>query len=330
MARSKTSANAILYYEAGQDYQEMTELTDSGDQTNFTSGDSFWSSASGKEPDVKPDGLATGGTVTPADSGTDDVVDVAALTCYLAGTLNEVSASTDFSVTRPSAEDYKISSITVDSSGTLAEVEGEEHTAFSSTRGGDGGPPYIPVGSIEIAQVRMTSTTSAAIAASEIKQVVGTHCERYDNPLFDINYVDGEVDFYSAIPAIHTGDEAKGVYAEYYTPVFAEIPNAYDYEPSENSYSVSSEQVYGGTIGSTSESLSAGSFSVKAQDGISDNFLSAKGDTRWFKFLQDRLVTDTYIADQGKLGISRSFPAGSGVQVDCTIAATEESTNVTP
>ena len=61
MARSKTSANAILYYEAGQELTSMTELTDSGDHKKFTSGDALWSGASGKEPDVKPDGLATGG-----------------------------------------------------------------------------------------------------------------------------------------------------------------------------------------------------------------------------------------------------------------------------
>lgn len=329
MARAKTSANAILYYEAGQTLVEMAELTDSGDHKNFTSGDSFWSDASGKQPDVKPNGVATGGTVSVADSGSDDVVDIAALTCYLAGVETSVSASTDFSIARGVGDGYKICSITVNSSGTLVEVEGSEGTEFSSTRGASGGPPYIPVGSIEIAQVRMTSTTAAEITASEIKQVVGTHRERYDYPLFEINYADGEVDFYSAIPAIHTGDLAKGVYAEYYTPVFGEIPNAYDFVPPETSHSVSSEQVYGGTVGSSSSSLNQGSFSVKAQDGISDNFLSAQDDTRWFKFVQDRLVTDKYVACQGVLGTSRSFPAGDSVEVSCTISASEAAQNIT-
>src|SRR6056297_3476575 len=124
MARAKTASNGILYFEAGQDYQEMTELTDSGDHINFTSGDDFWSDADGKTPTVRPDGLVTGGTVSTADSGSNDVVDVAALTCYLAGVLTSVSASTDFGITRPAGDNAIVSSITVSSAGVLTEVQG--------------------------------------------------------------------------------------------------------------------------------------------------------------------------------------------------------------
>ena len=331
MARSKTSANAVLYYEAGQEHSAMAALTDSGDHKNFTSGDALWSGASGKEPDVKPDGLATGGAVSTADSGSNDVVDVAALTCYLAGVLTSVAASSDFAITRPASDVAKVNSITVDDTGTLTEVAGTDSTDsnFSETRGEQGGPPYIPVGSIQIAQVRLTTSAAAVITASEIKQVVGTHQERWDRPLWDINYTDGEVDFYSALPAIHTGDVTKGVYAEYYTPTMAEAPNAYDFVPPENSHSVSSEQVYGGTVGSTSSSLNQGSFSMKMQDGISDPILAAADDTRWFKFLQDRLQTGRYVVCQGKLGLARSFPAGANVEGSFTISATEKAQNVT-
>ena len=331
MARSKTSANAILYYEAGQEFSAMAALSDSGDHKKFTSGDGLWSGASGKEPDVKPDGLATGGEVSTADSGSNDVVDVAALTCYLAGVETSVAASADFSITRPASDVAKVNSITVTSAGALSEVEGTDGSdgTFSAERGAAGGPPYIPEGSIEIAQVRLTTSAAAVITASEIKQVVGTHCERYDMPLFDINYTGGEVDFYSALPAIHTGDVTKGVYAEYYTPTMAEAPNAYDFVPPENSHSVSSEQVYGGTVGATSSSLNQGSFSMKMQDGISDPILSAVDDTRWFKFLQDRLQTSRYVVCQGVLGLARSFPAGANVEGSFTISATEKAQNKT-
>jgi hypothetical protein len=329
MPRAKTAANGVLYYEAGQDYQEMTELTDSGDQTTFQSDDSFWSDADGYEPTVRPNGLVSGGTVSVADSGSNDVVDIAALTCYLAGTLTSVSASTDFDISRGTGDGYKVCSITVTSAGALAEVEGTEGTEFSETRDANGGPPLIPVGSIEIAQVRLDSTSAAAITASEIKQVVGTHCERYDYPLWDIDYTNGEVAFLAALSAIHTGSAAKKVYAEYYTPTWSEVPSAYDFVPPENTHSVSSEQVYGGTVGSSSKSLGQGSFSCKLQTGVDDNILAAQDDTRWFKFLPNRSVTGKYVACQGVVGISRQFPAGTSIQADCTISASEAATNIT-
>ena len=141
----------------------MAALSDSGDHKKFTSGDGLWSGASGKEPDVKPDGLATGGEVSTADSGSNDVVDVAALTCYLAGVETSVAASADFSITRPASDVAKVNSITVTSAGALSEVEGTDGSdgTFSAERGAAGGPPYIPEGSIEIAQVRLTTAAAA-------------------------------------------------------------------------------------------------------------------------------------------------------------------------
>jgi len=328
--RSKTAANAILYYESGQELVEMAALTDSGDRTVFESGDKFWSGASGKEPVVRPDGLVTGGKVSEAASGSNDVVDVAALTAYLAGVLEEVAANADFAITRPASDVAKISSITVDDTGTLVEVGGSEatDTSFSSTRGAGGGPPYIPVGSIEIAQVRMTSSVAAVITSSQIFQVPGTHQERWDYPLWNENWTKGEVEFLTALSAIHTGDEPKGVYAEYYTPIFAEVPNASAFVPPENSHSVSSEQVYGGTVGSSSSSLNQGSFTARLQSGVDDGILNMKNQICWFKFFPDRLVTNKYVACQGILGIERSFPAGENIQASCTISATEEAESI--
>lgn len=406
--KAKTAGNAILYGEAGQDLVEMVALTDSGDHTNFTSADVFWSDASGKSPSVIPDGLATGGAVTVAASGSNDVADVAALTCYLAGVLASVAADADFAVTRGDASyillslaaagytscvagdigktvtggttgdtgtliaynnttrkwlvdpadagdlfddaaetyaigtgtgagtsdavavaaPYLINSITVNSSGALALVQGTQGAAFATDRGVIGGPPFIPVGSIEIAQVRYTSTTAAAVAASEIKQVVGTHCERYDSPIFDINYADGEIDFISALPAIHTGSTAKKVYAEYYTPTFAEIPNSSDFVAPENAYTVNSEQVYGGTIGSESSSLGQGSFKARLQNGVNDSVLLMKDDTRWLKFYPDRTVSTKYITCQGKIGVKRTFPPGGSMVADVTISSSEAAADV--
>ncbi len=334
------SDNATVYYEAGLSLQDFVALADQGDQIEFRSADTMWSKQSGYAPDVKPNGLATGGTVSVAASGSDDVVDVAALTCYLAGVLTSVAASTDLSIPRPSVEDYQKLSITVNSSGALAVVEGAEHTEFSSTRGADGGPPWIPSDSIEIAQVWYSSGTSAAVTASEIKQVVGTHVEMYNFPTWDVQTFNVEngvlgyagIEFHSALPAIHSDDDGsttagKEVYAKYYTPTFAEVPRVSDFVPPETSHSVSSKQIYGQVLAAAFQSLNQGSFTAYLEDGITDPLIAQKNKNLLWKFFQDR-ANDPYILCQGLLGISRTFPAGDQIQASCTVSAEEAGAEV--
>jgi len=320
--------NAKLQYEAGQTSQAMSALTDSGDATVFTSTASLFSKKSGYAPDVRPNGLITGGAVTPAVSATNDKVDVAALTCYLAGIKTTVAADTDVSITRAVTTDtHSITSITVDSTGAIAAVAGTDGTAFVETRGAAGGPPFIPVGSIEIAQVRTTSNTAGLVTADEIFSVVGVHQERYDYPIHSIDYSTGKIEFASALPLIHTGSVPKKVYASYAAPIFSDISLASDFVPAETSHSVSSTQVYGSTIGSSSSSLGQSSFTAYLNDGVGDALVGLKNETLWFKFFPDRYKTP-YILTQGKLGIARTFPSGDNVQAACTISAESESVEV--
>ena len=324
-----TAENALLQYEAGQTSYPMEALTNSGDNKTFDTNASLFSKANGYEPDVRPDGLATGGVVSVAASGSNDVVDISALTCYLAGVKTTVTASVDESITRAATDVACINSITVDSSGAIAVIKGTDSadTSFSETRGGAGGPPYIPVGSIEIAQVRMTSNTAAAILATEIFAVVGLHTERFDYPVFDEVAKDAQVVFASALPLIHTGDVTKGVYASYADPIFSDISIANDYVPSETAHSVNSVQVYGRTIGSTSKSLNQGSFTAYMNDGITDPLVKRKDDNLWFKFFPNKNKS-AYILDQGILGVGRAFPAGDQMTAACTISAEEAATGV--
>ena len=176
-----TAENAKIQYESGQDLVAFVALTDQGDHKDFRSADPLWSNRAGYEPDVKPNGLATGGVVGVAASGSDDVVDVAALTCYLAGLLTSVIAEADLAIARPTASHVKYS-ITITGAGAIAAIKGTESTSFSTTRGAAGGPPLILPDSIEIAQVWLSSATPAAITAGEIKQVVGGGNVVYDGP----------------------------------------------------------------------------------------------------------------------------------------------------
>lgn len=321
--------NAKLQYEAGQTAYAMSALTDSGDATTFTSSAAHFSRKSGYAPDVRPNGVITGGEIIPAVSGTNDLVDVAALTCYLAGVKTTVAADIDVAITRPATAVAKVNSITITSAGAVAVVAGTDgaSTTFSETRDAAGGPPLIPVGSIEIAQVRLTSNTAAAIASSEIFAVVGQHLERYDYPLYTIAYDVGDVVFSSALAKIHTGSVAKKVYASYAAPIFADLADVTDFVPAETSHSVSSTQVYGRAIASSSSSLGQASFTAMLANGIGDALVTLKNHILWFKFFPDRYATP-YILTQGKLGIGRTFPAGDHIQASCTISAESASVEV--
>jgi hypothetical protein len=320
-----TAENAKLQYEAGQNSVAMSQLTNSGDETTFTSAASIWSGRSGYAPVVRPNGVLTGFGITP--HATNDTVTIAAGTLNLAGVVTTVNAGTLAASRGVSTDTHMITSLTVNSSGALAAVAGTDSTAFSETRGAAGGPPLIPVGSVEIGQVRTTSVTAAAIASTEIFVVVGLHRERADFPLYDIDYSAGSITFLEALPEIHTGTLPKQVWASYSSPIFADVALASDFVPPETSHSVASTQVYGTTLGSSSSTLNQGSFTAYLNNGVSDALVTLKNETLWFKFYPDRYQSP-YILSQGKLGISRTFPAGDTLQAACTISATSAATEV--
>jgi hypothetical protein len=324
-----TAENAKLDYEGGQNSVAMTALTDSGDRTSFTSAATLWSRRSGFAPVIRPNGLLTGGAIVPAVGAGNNNVDVAALTCNLNGVVTSVSADTDVAITRPATAVSKVNSITVNASGSIAVVAGDDGstTAFSETRGAAGGPPLIPVDSIEIGQVRVTSNTAAAITSSQIFAVPGLHVEQAINPGYTVNYGSGSVTFLSALPAIHTGGVAKKVYASYASPIFAEVSLATDFVPAETSHQTNSQQIYGRVLGSSTATLNAGTFTAYLEDGVSDPLVTLKNEQLWFKFYPDRYATP-YLLVQGKLGVSRTFPADDNIQAACTISAESDSVEV--
>jgi len=329
-----TSENAKLLYEAGQDLTAFTTLTDDGDHLQFNSAVNFWSKKSGFAPSVKPNGLVTGCEITPAASGTNNLVDVAAGTAYIAGVLTTIAADTDVTCARPagSGDDCKVNSITIIAAGTIAVVAGADHTDLSTVRGADGGPPWIPTTSIELGQIKYGSDTAGAVLSTEIYQVVNTHLERWDFPVWDeypirvssqvADYAG--VTFNAALPLIHSDDAGsttagKLVYAQYYEPSFAEVPKAENFVPPENTHSVSSTQIYGSTLGSSSSSLGQGSFTFYSTDGVTDPLLKLIDATLMFKFYPDRLKAP-YIVCQGKMGLTSSYPAGDNMSHSCTIS----------
>jgi hypothetical protein len=252
---------------------------------------------------------------------TDDV-DVSAATADVGGVEQTVSAALDQAITRPAGAFAKINSVTITNAAAVAVIAGTDSsdTTFSEVRADTGGPPLIPVTSIEIGQVRFIGVTPAVIAASEIFQVVGNHTERADFPLFNINIDAGSVTFLSALPAIHTGPVPKGVSAQFSEPLFAEISLASDFVPPETSHTVSSTQIYNTTLGAVSSTLNAGAFTAFLQDGVTDALVVLKNEVLWFRFTPDRFKPAN-IVQNGTLGITRAFPADDNLAAACTINA---------
>ena len=154
-----------------------------------------------------------------------------------------------------------------------------------------------------------------------------THVERADTPIYEIDTLNGKVVMSAAVPKIHAGDLPKKVYASYATPVFTDVPIASDFVPPANSYSVSSQQYYGGTTASVSKTLQQGSFTALLNDGITDPLLAQEGHELWFKFFQDR-ARSAYEICQGKLGINRTFSVAGRPQAACVIAASSVGSRV--
>lgn len=325
----------IIRYEAGQTAYPFEAMTDSGDHAVFEASFSPISNAAGAEPVVAPYGLLTGGAISA--TGTNNEVSVAALTASMAGVSGADSsgviavAAGTVTITRPATNVAKVCSVTVDSTGALAVVAGTDgaSAAFVETRGTAGGPPLIPVGSIEIGQVRVTTSAAAVVQASQIYTVDGLHVERADYPVYSLNYATGEVEFASPLPLIHTGSVAKKVYIRGATPLFAPIPNTSDWVPAESTYSISSTSTYDGPVGSASSSLGQASFNAVLKDGITDAFVAKKGQNIWVEFRPDRDKTVPRQLTQGILGISRTFPAGGGnFTAACTVTPSVETLDV--
>jgi len=328
-----TSENAKIQFEAGQTLTTYEAMTDSGDQQVFNSTGAVWSGKAGTTPSVRPNGIVTGRTLLTAQS-TNDAVNIAAFTAYSKGVLQTVS-STSTTITRTAtATKSQVHSVTMASDGSIAVVEGTigATQAFSETRAAAGGPPLIPVNDVELGQIRVTTATAAAITASEIFQLVGTHTERYDYPGWSENNVgDGinsdesgkvnaYIEFDSALPNSHTGPVPKAVYNQYYTPVYADLGRALDFVPAENTHSVSSSQYYGGTIGSRSTTLGQASFTALLADGVTDTLVSLKDEIITTKMFPDRNKTP-YILTQGKLGLARTFPVADQNQAAATLSS---------
>jgi hypothetical protein len=335
-----TSSKGQISIESGRVLTTWRAMTDAGDHQVFYAG-STWSSKSGYEAEVRPDGMVSGRNVLSANAA-EDTVTVAAFTAYSKGILYSVSATTDTFTRATDAGRSKVVSVYMGSDGNIAVAPGTQgaSTAFSETRDAAGGPPLIPVGGIEIGQIRVTTSTGAVITASQIYQSVGSHVDRYDYPNWvehpiglgytaDSAYeVEAHIKFMAALTATQVGSTYKHVYIQYYTPTFIELDKTSDFVPAETTHSVSSTNYYSesgsGSVGSKSSSLGQGSFTCLLGNGVNDALLGEKDELITVKFWPDR-NKNPYILTQGYIGISRSFPITDQNSAAVTVSSEEGS-----
>lgn len=327
-----TAKNAKIEFETSQVLNAFAVMTDSGDHEVFTiSGGTVWSGKSGKTPDVRPNGIVSGRNVLSVGV-TNDVVRVAAFTAFSQATEQSVSA-TNATALRPTTSGYyKINSITMASDGSIAVVDGTEGAASSETRDAAGGPPLIPVDSVEVGQVRVTASTAGLLVAAEMYQDVPTHTERWDTPsLNEYNIGMGEaadtsaeknahVKFVSALALSHTGAVPKRTYIKYYEPTLTEVERALDFVPADESHAVGSEEYYRGSIASVTSTIGQGTFRALLNDGLTDTLIANKNQVLTVRFYPDENKAP-YALTQGKIGITRQNPFGAQIAADITISS---------
>ncbi len=324
--------NGLLEMETSKTPLGITLMTDLGDHQHFgINGVEILSHIA--PSDVRPNGVIAGvDMVSVAASAAVNKVDVAAIVCMIKGVKTPVAAEVDATITRPVGDVAKINSITIDEDGAVAVVEGADgdDANFSAVRGANGGPPLIPVDSIELAQVKVTTSAAAVITAAQI-----VHCTEFAesfeaDPTGRGDHSEtvaarrGHVKFGRVLPLIHTGPATRRIYLDAATPNFSEIARSVDFAPAEESISGSSSQHYGGVDNSDSKSLGSAGFKAKLNDGVSDLILSARGKVRTFRFYPDRDQTPSVIT-QGKVATARTFPVADNIAADVTIVAAKAS-----
>lgn len=327
----------ILYYEAARDYQPMEQFTTEDNQI-YEGTTNVWSNYADDDnsyaPVIRPNGVVTGGKAKPAISGSNDVIDAASCTANLAGVLTSVVAATDLSITRAVLGTHRISSLTITSGGAYAIVTGTDTvgaSAFVTTRGVDGGPPWIPTDSIEVAQIKTSTTGAAPIEAYEIEQKIGVSLEDANYPSVKMYPLGSPertayIELAAVLPSIHSDDAGsttfgKEVWGETYEPSLIQIEYANEFKPPLNTFGVNSTPYYDGKArGSTSTTLNGGSFTVGHIDNITDPLVTLHGRIVTFKYKDDKLA-DPYILTQGLLGVDPTNPADGETSAACTISA---------
>jgi hypothetical protein len=215
-----------------------------------------------------------------------------------------------------------VNAVTVTAAGALAIVAGTPGEAFG-VRGAAGGAPYIPVDSIQIAEVGLTDIADAPVTAMEIGQIPGLHQEVSYAPVYMMHYATGEVEFAQELLAIHTGDVPRKIYIKGAVPIFAPLQYVTDWSPSLTTYSTSSTATFDGPVGSSSSSVGGASFEqmFKQPETLMKHPLYNKvGENLWFRYRPNKSKEFPAQYTQGIFSYENSYPAEGELMASCTVS----------
>lgn len=324
-----------LYMETGKTPLGIQLLSDLGDhQTYGLTGVDLWSALALTA--VRPNGVIAGVNMgSPAASGANDVVDVAAIVCMIKGVKTPVAADLDVAVTRPASAVAKICTVTVTDAGAIAVVAGADSlsSAFSNVYGAAGGPPLIPVDSSKLFDVRLTDDTPAPILASEIvhntefAEVFTIHETGFGDHSEEALRRRAHIFMGRELPLIHTGPATRRIYADIAEPQKTLISYTKDFKAAEVSSSITSTQFYTELDAEDSDSLAAGGFTAKLVNGVSDLILASRKKVRTFWFYQNKDQSD-HVLTQGKVSVARTWEVSGRTMAAVVIAAKQASVEI--
>jgi len=299
-------------------------LTQSASSTEYTTGIKYWSDEGAFKPVVRPNGVLSGFSMTP--SGTADTVNIAAGEANLNGVqLTKVSGT--LLITRPTVSNFKISSVTLDAAGAFVEVQGAEDTAFSIVRAALGGPPLIPVDSVELGQVLMDAQGAAVFVAAELKQIINDSQEVATFPNFTIDFENGRILVPLGFKQIHTGVIARAVWAEYHTAGFLDMERVSSVQLPNTSRSVSSDATNTGPVGNVTSSVNAGSATIIGTNGVIEPAVLINDQKVWVIFNPDKNQSP-HSDVQCFWNAVPSFDAAANLSIAVTMTAENAASNL--
>jgi hypothetical protein len=330
----KTGANASVQVELGSISYPMSALTSVASPAadvnkKFLTSAQYISDLSGLSAEVRVDGVISGFALTPG-SGFNEV-DVAAGSLYLKGQLVEVAADTVANITRPTTiGQVLVTALSVNASGTITATAGTEG-ATSTTRGAVGGPPFIPVDEVLIGYITATYFDGSAsgekvLTAGEIDSYTKEYAAI---PSAKVLFHDEEqevgcVELANVLPDIHAataagpGTDCRNVYASYYEPEFEEVPDAKDFNYTEDvstykskAYKDESEET---AIGTPSWSAGFDAYFTTVDDIL--NLI--KNSKRWVKHFPDSNLAPHW-AGLAVVKVSRETPVENNMMASITL-----------
>lgn len=289
-------------------------------------GSNFWLHSYDHQVEVRVNGVVSGLAIT-TDAST-NVVNVAAGTVYITGSLTTVAADSVTSLAVATSAGKRIVYTLIYSTGGGVQAINTAQGSASTTRGSLGGPSFIPVGAICLGYVIRSASGASIITSAEITLSSFNGREWANAPGVDeLRPLIGRAYFQTVPAQVHTGAVPPKIYWRGYSfnenfTKIGEIRNwslgetvAAEDATTQNSHSVENDD------GRITYSLSYEEFQADTLHTAFSHVINNRGD-RIFKLYPLRTDTSNYWAIQGRSNVSMTFPLDNKATGSSTVTCT--------